>query len=530
MIQALDEARQSVSIYLVRASGVPAVQAALFSPEGPSLELNAIPGGRFLALAAEPSAPTWIAFIRQLLQPNVIPDLLGQTPGGLLWVPRAGKYFIFSFGYAHTQLKEEWLEPEFGKKVTLSIVPQGQVVEVRAEQVFARRHIASERAPRAASVREFGFEADRDLVAAVEGVPAKVYLGPFGGKVRGGTSLKFGILPSKLLDTLDVIAERFDSGAHKKIWPQVDYLIAVREDARIARLDTELDRILPQPRAADRISLAAPALRSGERPYPEHFAIGRLGKNPVTAPYLLFGNWTAFVRGQKNTPSVAVARATAVHLLDENKEKIDACSFYECFGVEVSLNGQPFILSSGIWYEAKRQFVQDTNQVMLSLKAPPCSLPAWNTTDDEGTYNAGACVKDKSLWLFDKKLVPIGGGHSRLEFCDLMHWPTRTLYFVKQPTASAGLSHLCEQVRRTAENFFSVDDTFRKKLSANIVKEKQLRNVKWLATRPLRQDWHLCLVSMGKPASKFPFFAKCGLARLVRELDQGGYNVSFQSV
>jgi len=51
-----------------------------------------------------------------------------------------------------------------------------------------------------------------------------------------------------------------------------------------------------------------------------------------------------------------------------------------------------------------------------------------------------------------------------LEFCDLMHLKSETLYFVKQPTASAGMSHLCEHVRRSAENFFSYDDDFRMRL------------------------------------------------------------------
>jgi uncharacterized protein (TIGR04141 family) len=203
---------------------------------------------------------------------------------------------------------------------------------------------------------------------------------------------------------------------------------------------------------------------------------------------------------------------------------------YDCFGAEASLNGNAFILSGGIWQQAKRQFIKETNDIVQTLKLPSYALSAWNKIDDEGTYNAGACVVDKSLWLFDKKNVWFGGGQSRFEFCDIMHWPTRTLYFVKQPTASAGLSHLCEQVRRTSENFFSVDNSFRTKLEANIKKEKKIKNTSWLKSKPKRQDWNLCLVAMGKDASKFPFFAKCGIARLLRELEHRGFNVSFQEV
>src|SRR6185503_17236894 len=145
------EPRFDISLYLLRAAEVSAVEASLFSAPTLGRELRAdIPGGRFLALPATPDRPRWLRFVQTLLPDGVsIDGIQTQVPGGLLWIPHDGKHFVFTFGYAHALLKDEWVEPDFGKKVTLSVVPQGQVVEVRAEQVFARRHIASERAPRA---------------------------------------------------------------------------------------------------------------------------------------------------------------------------------------------------------------------------------------------------------------------------------------------------------------------------------------------------------------------------------------------
>jgi uncharacterized protein (TIGR04141 family) len=164
--------RYTVSLYLLKASSVAHAETALFTLTGSGQDLvDAIPGGRFLALPVDASPPRWIAFIQDLLPPQSPSiGLLSQAPGGLLWIPYFGKHYVLAFGAAYLQLKDEWLVPEFGKDVALSVIPQGNVVELRAEQVFARRHLASERAPKAASERDFGFEADRDLVAAVEGV------------------------------------------------------------------------------------------------------------------------------------------------------------------------------------------------------------------------------------------------------------------------------------------------------------------------------------------------------------------------
>lgn len=531
MLGAPEEKRCDVSVYLIRHSQISIVDAELFPANtSPQLLNGDIPGGKFLALPVEANPPKWTIHIETLLADGASIDLSAQSPGGLLWVSRGDKQFVFSFGYAHTKLKDEWLEPEFGKKVALSIIPPGQVVEVRAEQVFAKWHIASERAPRASAVHEFGFEADRDLVSAVEGVPSPKYLKVLGGKVRGGTAFKFGMYFSMLLETLDVVAERFDSCEYKTIFPQVDNLIEVRDDAQVTALKNELNTILVGAKPNEKISLAAPVMKSGDKPYPQHYVIGRMGKNQSTAPYLLFGNWEAHLKGSGKPLCLNSADDTVVHMLDENMDEIDSCSMYQCFGAEVSLGGKPFVLSSGVWYEAKLQFVDDTNKLIQSLKAVAYPLPKWNQVADEGIYNSDAAASDNSLWLFDKKLVHFGGGQSKFEFCDLMHMGTKTLYFVKQPTASACVSHLCEQVRRTAENFFSMDGAFRRKLSDNIYAKDNTKDVSWLVDRPQRHEWNLCLVSMGKDADKFPFFAKCGVARLVRELERDGYNVSFQAV
>jgi uncharacterized protein (TIGR04141 family) len=157
-------------------------------------------------------------------------------------------------------------------------------------------------------------------------------------------------------------------------------------------------------------------------------------------------------------------------------------------------------------------------------------LCAWNQGDHEGAYNEATCNVDPDRWLFDKRLVHFGGGRSKFEFCDVMHFPSKTLYFVKHPTGSAGVSHLCEQVRRTAENFFYPNPDFRERLRTQILEMKLPWGTSWLEVKPERHEWTLCLVLMGKPLGQLPFFAKAGVARLVRELERDGYTVAFQAV
>jgi len=526
-----DEARLSVSVYLLKKSKTAEAQKELEEASAEVYPLiGEIPGGAFIALPADADAPRWLDPISALLAPGSAPQLEGQSPGAVLWAPRGDKTFVFTFGYGHTKVKGEWVEPEFGKIVALSIVTQGQVREVRAEQVFAKRHIASERAPRAAAVREFGFEANRDLVTAIEGTPEAAYWTIFGTKVRGGVSFKFELEVAKLVETLDRLIERFDSNDHRRRWPQANNLVPVRDDDQVQQLDVLLEGLITGPHPQSAISLAAPSERSGDVAYPQHFVIGRKNKGGPTSPYLMFATWQRQVEDRGGKVGVNAARDTTVHLLDEDKKEIGSCSMYHCMGVEVDLGGVTHVLSSGNWYAADRDFINSTEQTLATLGVPDVALKAWNNSDHEGPYNADAAAADPELWLFDKELVNYGGGQSRFEYCDIMHLRTKTLYFVKHPGGSAGVSHLCEQVRRTAELFFDTDSSYRRKLAEKVVGVGRGWPTDWLDERPQQHEWNLCLVLMGKRIDALPFFAKCGVAWLLGELQRRGFKVSFQAV
>jgi uncharacterized protein (TIGR04141 family) len=147
----------------------------------------------------------------------------------------------------------------------------------------------------------------------------------------------------------------------------------------------------------------------------------------------------------------------------------------------------------------------------------------------EGAYNA-RCAKAKGYTSFDAKNLRYGGGQSQLEFCDVLHLASRTLYFAKIASRSSGMSHLLEQVRRTAELLFSQDQGYRDELIAIIKKHYKGFDTKWLASRPRQGDWNLCLVSLGRAKEKLPFFARCGLAKLYKDLREQGHEVSFLKV
>src|SRR5207248_2806523 len=153
-----------LTIFLLRQDEVPAFEKKMFAGDD-VVDLAAPLDGRFVAFTSPPRVPAWATALTPFLAGGVPLDLESRSPAALMTVKRGGRVFVITFGHAWQKLDDRWLEPDFGRRVVLNSIARNQLVEIRAEQVFAKWHLASERAPRASSVDEFGVEFDRDLVA-----------------------------------------------------------------------------------------------------------------------------------------------------------------------------------------------------------------------------------------------------------------------------------------------------------------------------------------------------------------------------
>lgn len=514
-----------LSIYLLRTDRVAAFESNA-STMATARPLAAPLDGYAIGLASPPRTPEWVPIIQSVLQ---TPDgfvLTGQSAAAFLVVRQGGKTFVLTFGHAWSKLDPDWLEPDFGRRIALNLIPPDRLVEIHVEQIFAKWHIARERAPRASSVEEFGVQFDRDLVASVEGVPSNAQ---FGKKIRGSTSLRVDIPFSQLTDLLKESITNFESDSYKKYWPEIDNMKVITDETLIAKLEDQLDGELKSGQAQKKLVMFTPAYRHADAWTVDSYVYGRMSKSPATTPYLLLDGWLNYLAKDKREPSVESAKESLIHLMDEGKDAIDRCNAYQCFGYELALDGRQYILSSGIWYEVSVDFLNKVNKIASNIPAPKTTLPAWDGVESEGQFNL-RCALTPGFLGFDAKNIMLGGGQSKFEFCDVLHPKSKTLFFAKIPSKSSGMSHLVEQVRRTAELLFSSDGSYRKELTKVFKKYHKAADTHWLTSRPRHGDWNLCLVSLGKPVSKLPFFARCGLAKAYSDLREQGHDVSFLKV
>jgi uncharacterized protein (TIGR04141 family) len=184
------------------------------------------------------------------------------------------------------------------------------------------------------------------------------------------------------------------------------------------------------------------------------------------------------------------AKNTPIHLLDDDSEEARKANAYQCFGYQLSLHQNEYILSSGVWYEVTGDFLARINSDVAAIPTPKLKLPAWNKGETEPEYNA-RCGQIPGFLSMDVKPVMVGGKQSKLEFCDTLHLQSKTLYFAKIGSKSSGMSHLLEQTRRTEELFFAPgDSSYRKALERVIKTHHKGTPTEWLETKPKNGDWN----------------------------------------
>jgi uncharacterized protein (TIGR04141 family) len=277
-----------------------------------------------------------------------------------------------------------------------------------------------------------------------------------GSIVRGSTSLRLKLPINELQPALETALADFGSDAYKKDWPDIDKVNRVTDETMIELLEIQLDSALRDEKARRKIVMFTPSQRRGESIVADSYVYGRLSKNAASSPYLTIDGWISDLSRRHLTPSVSEAKKSRVHMLDESASDAWTCTAFDCFGYELSDGDQVYVLSSAVWYEVVSDFIGRTNGTIAKIEKPRLTLPAWNQIDNEAEYNT-KCALDGNFLNCDREIMHYGGGNSQFEFCDLLHTGARTLFFAKIVSRSSGMSHLIEQVRRTAQLLFSTD-------------------------------------------------------------------------
>jgi uncharacterized protein (TIGR04141 family) len=203
-------------------------------------------------------------------------------------------------------------------------------------------------------------------------------------------------------------------------------------------------------------------------------------------------------------------------------------SVYRCIYAEVEMDGATYLLNNGQWYKIDKDFVSTINGHVDQIPETAGPLVTSNDGESEEKYNQRLSASLAGACCLDRKLIPYGGGRSRIEFCDVLTQDRRMLH-VKKYTGSSVLSHLFAQGAVAATSFLS-DEKFRS--GANKIIPTASMKFTPASKKVHPSDYEVGYVITSRSSRKLtlPFFSRVTLRNASTQLANYGFKVTLTKV
>lgn len=490
--------------------------AKIVKPGMVSVEIPDV--GNFYMEPSHPRPPSWITeFFGKALGANLM--LITSSAKGVLLVqlPDMNEQRTFSviFGHGRSLLADGVLEERFGLKVVLNSVDPDSLRSIDKTALGSIPKQSREQISRESAATSFGIDMEQDLVSQVTG---KSRIATFGRTISGrdtfSATAKFNVD-----DVKDFLAEtlvQYKSENYKDRFAWIDQIKDVRSKAAIGELD---EILLEQLKAGhlDQIWMAPPEIIDWADVKGFRYLKKRSQDVPDLEPSELLnaaGDVAITLDWLKNSNILLISAKS-----DEEANRWPA---YRCIYAEIELEGTMHVLNAGKWYKVATDFTQIVQADFDSIPDSMIALPDYAHHENENAYNQDVAKELAGSFCMDADLITHGGGHSKIEFCDVITAEKAFLH-VKRYSGSAQLSHLFSQGVVSAE-LFAGDADFRRKVNDKLPEAHKLADP---LIRPNLGDYSVVFTIISKSPNplNLPFFSKVSFRNARRRLEGYGYKV-----
>lgn len=470
------------------------------------------------------SKPSWVS-IFEGLKGFDSRSIFNQSSKALYVLEHQGRWFCFTFGYARHLIDELAYERNFGLIVTLNLGDPAAIKSIDKTNISHISLHSREQAAREIELANFEFDNDIDLLKSIT-AKSPVVEGEEQETLSGRDSVT--IYTTVTVEAFSDIAKRlydaFNSKKYKKHYP---WLGKIREE-RDAQVIDDLDRALVSKvlqKEFHKIWLAIPELVVWEqiRGFAYKYRSEGLTKaGPVLSQDLDIDEWSKVVRIDDELTAKQL-KSKKIFLYWEDARDPSSWSVYRCLNAEIDLNHKKYILNDGDWYNIDSGYVKEVTDFYGSVPDSKIKLPPYGAST-EPNYLKSASKNPGGYALMDRQVVMIGGGRSRVEFCDLYSKENKEIIHVKKYGGSSVLSHLFSQAVVSGDCFLHEPD-FRAKLNDLLPHGFKLKNPK---DQPVAGEYEVCIAIMSKEKGslELPFFSKVSFKHAVKVLRNLGYRVT----
>ncbi len=476
------------------------------------------------------SQPGWITkFFGSSLNDGITESLYTAYVSAVLLITLdisgTTKRFAITFGLGGWQmLMPGSYEERFGLMCTLNLVSPTTLKSIDKTNMGLSPKQAREQINQQGEIADFGIDIEQDLIKSVTGKCKDPSLGT---TVTGKDSLHFSAKTD--LTNIEALLRKYyaaySSDEYKINFNWIDYIAEVRDPLVIENLESSLNEKLTDT-SEERVWLAVPDVIEWSDVEGFYYQ----GDRNQVFPDLFMKNLREYFDSKGLELNVENLRKHfACSVSSSHGNVINRWKLFNCLCAEISntTDNKFYILSNGKWYNVEVDFAAQVNIEYRNILDTSSALPTCTTGEDEATYNERV-ANELGLICMDRKIVTFGGGHSKIEFCDLYKETPKTIIHIKKYGGSTVLSHLFNQGVVSAELMLGAED-FRQKVNDVSGSHAIFDDV---SEKPSAQDYNIVygVISGSSKELDLPFFSKVSLKNAKQRLELYGYTVSLQKI
>lgn len=429
--------------------------------------------------------------------------------------------FAVVFGVGRFLLKDGVVEERFGLKVVLNSADEASFRSIDKTTLGSVPKHSREQMSRDVTPADFGIDIEQDLISLVT---ARSRDPRFGKIITGKDALYLSakVDVSNIVEFLSYCLDRYKSNDYKTNFDWIDQIAEVRNKRTEEELDSAVLRKINGDNL-DKVWMAVPEVVNWADIQGFRYLQAKranIEEDLDMAKFIeSFGGREITVDDFKNAPIFSISA--------QDGEVISRWSAFRCTYAEVEHRDKIYILNNGKWYEIARDFTEEVQRDYDSVSDATIDLPKYVSGDELSSYNTLAASTLANACCMDQQLIPHGGGHSKVEFCDVLTHDKKIIH-VKKYGGSSVLSHLFSQGMVSGELFLG-DAEFRRKLNARLPRGHKLPTP---AMRPDAQEYEVVFAIISKSTNPLdmPFFSKVSLRNARKRLVNYGYIVTKKKI
>jgi len=432
------------------------------------------------------------------------------------------KTFALTWGYGKYLLNDDVVEDDFGLKVVLNTITPDGLRRINKTNIGGNQKVSNEQLPKTSDINGFGFDIDRDIIGTVTGRSEDDEFAK--GIITGGDllSMTASVDINDIVIFLQKIYDRYVSEKYRENFEWVDHIKKVKDSRLITKLGEELIRLINE--SSPNIWMAVPDVIDWE----DIKGFRYTKENNIYDDIYIDIVKSTFTDGLYEIAQLKEKRIAAISALDDSREYA-AWTAYRCLYGELEYEDKSYCINNGKWYRIDKSFVEDINKAYESISISDMDFINYSKShSSENDYTVDFVSKNESDFLcMDKQVITYGGGHSKIELCDIRTADNKYIH-IKPYSSSSTLSHLFNQAVVSAELVLG-DNEFRIKANEKI-KQLTSDDAFLVSTNP-RPEIVLAIISDKKETRpNIPFFSKVTIKYAKQRLETLGCTMTIKNI